>query len=89
MTTKSEASIRIRIEAPDAETALGLERRLAHLMPTSVAHDGGWLVELDDDGDRLDEILAAVKHWLGDVGLAKTVVHVDGTIRHVTAPSKA
>jgi hypothetical protein len=89
MTTKSEASIRIRIEAPDAETALGLERRLAHLMPTSVAHDGRWLVELDDDGDRLDEILAAVKHWLGDVGLAKTVVHVDGTIRHVTAPSKA
>ena len=88
MTTRSETSIRVRIEAPDADTALALERRLAHLMPTTVGHDGRWLVELDDDGDRLDEILAAVKHWLGDVGLAKTVVHVDGTTRHVTAPTK-
>jgi hypothetical protein len=89
MTTTSGASIRIRIEAPDADSALGLERRLAHLTPTSVGHDGRWLVELDDDGDRLDEIVAAVRHWLGDSGLAKTAVHVDGVVRHVSAPTKA
>ncbi len=88
MATTSKASIRIRIEAPDAETALGLERRLAHLRPTSVGHGGRWLVELDDDEDRLDEILTAVKHWLGDSGLAKTAVHVNGTVRHVTARAR-
>lgn len=88
MKKRSAELTRIRIEAPDADSAMALERRLAHLTPTTVGRDGDWLVELVDDGERLDEILAAVKHWLGEAGLAKTTVHVDGTIRHVTAPGR-
>jgi hypothetical protein len=83
---KAHADIaRIRIEAPNGDTALILERRLSHLSPTTVSSGALWQVELDDDGDRLDEILAAVKHWLAECEIEATAVHVGTKTRHVAA----
>jgi hypothetical protein len=77
------ASQRIAIHASDARSALALERRLSHLEPTSVGRDDNWIVELDDDGDRLDEVLAAVRHWLREQGLECTAVDIDGVVHHI------
>jgi hypothetical protein len=76
-------SVRIGIMAPDAATAFVLEKRLSHLRPTSIGRHEGWVVELDDDQDRYDEIVAAVRHWLREIGLAATEVHVDGRVERV------
>jgi len=57
---------RVAIAAPDGETAFLLEKRLSHLRPTTVGTRDGWFVELDDDGDRLDEIVAAVEQVSDD-----------------------
>ena len=76
---------RIAVHAPDARTALALERRLSHLEPTSVGRHDSWIVELDDDGDRLDEVLAAVRHWLREEGLESTSVNVDGVVHQIDA----
>jgi hypothetical protein len=70
---------RVCIEAPDAESAFALEKRLSHLRPTSVGHRDGWLVQLEDNGDHLDEIVAAVRHWLGECLLRETTLIFDGT----------
>ena len=75
--------VRIRIDAPSGGDAMALERRLAHLSPTSVAMGDAWQVELDDDGDRLDEILAAVRHWLEECEIPETDVHVGTSHRHI------
>jgi hypothetical protein len=85
MATTFETSTRIRIEAPDAAAALGLERRLAHLHPAAVGRGSSWCVELEDDDDRLDEITATVEHWLRGVGSRSTQMHVDGAVRTVRA----
>jgi hypothetical protein len=76
-------SVRIGIMAPDAATAFALEKRLSHLRPTSIGRHEGWIVELDDDQDRYDEIVAAVRHWLREIGLDATEIHVDGRIERV------
>ena len=76
-------SVRIGISAPDAATAFALEKRLSHLRPTSIGRHEGWVVELDDDQERYDEIVAAVRHWLREVGLDATEIHVDGRIERV------
>lgn len=75
--------VRIGIMAPDAATAFALEKRLSHLRPTSIGRHDGWVVELDDDQDRYDEILAAVRHWLRETGLDATDIHVDGRTERV------
>ena len=80
--------VRIRVDAPSGDTALALERRLAHLTPTTVAVGGRWQVELDDDGDRIDQVLAAVRHWLDLTDIEETVVHVDGRSRRLTRPTR-
>jgi hypothetical protein len=74
---------RIAISAPDAASAFLLEKRLSHLHPTSIGRREGWIVELEDDGDRLDEVIAAVEHWLREVELAETVIDVGGATRTV------
>jgi hypothetical protein len=79
MTTLNSAPKRIRIQAPDAPAAFALERRLAHLRPTAVSAGFGWSVELEDADDRLEEIEAAVRHWLREIDLRATVMHVDAT----------
>ena len=76
---------RIGILAPDAATALALEKRLSHLEPTTVGRHDGWMVELEDDGYRFDEVIAAVRHWLRENGLESTSVHTDGATYEVCA----
>lgn len=86
MTKTLQDTMRIRIDAPNAQAALALERRLSHLSPTAVGVENDWCVELtDESGDRLDEIIAAVEHWLADEHIVETIVHTDGTSRRVTA----
>lgn len=65
------------MEAPDGPAALALERRLAHLRPAAIARGGHWVVEIPDVVDPA-VIEAAVRVWLGDFGLARAVVRVDG-----------
>ncbi len=79
------ATQRVAVHAPDARSALALERRLSHLEPTAVGRDERWVVKLDDDGDRLDEVLAAVRHWLREQGLESTSVNVDGGVQQIHA----
>jgi hypothetical protein len=78
---------RVYIEAPDAPSAFALEKRLSHLRPTSVGHRDGWIVELEDDGDHLDEIVAAVRHWLGECSLDETTLLFDGTTQSIRRES--
>ena len=73
----------IRIDAPDGDAAFALERRLAHLHACAVARHARWLVEVEDFDDQLEEIEAAVRHWLRTIGACSTVVHVDGERRTV------
>jgi hypothetical protein len=80
---------RIGILAPDAATALALEKLLSHLEPTTVGRHESWTVELEDDGDRLDEVIAAVRHWLRENGIESTSVVVDGATHEVCAGTEA
>jgi hypothetical protein len=73
----------IRIEAPTAVAAFALEERLTRFHPVTIGRRGRWWVELTDDDDRLDEIEAAVEHWLRATGIGSTAVHVDGVSRTV------
>ena len=75
--TTVETSRRIRVDAPDAASAFALERRLAHLRPAAVGRGTDWCVELEDFDDRLDEITATVEHWLREIGIRSTQMHVD------------
>lgn len=84
--TTVETSTWIRVEAPDAPTAFALEKRLAHLHPAAVGRGPSWCVELEDfDHDRFDEITAAVEHWLREIGIRSTQMHVDGDVTTVVA----
>jgi hypothetical protein len=83
--TTLETSRRIRVDAPDAPTAFALERRLAHLHPAAVGRGTDWCVELEDFDDRLDEITATVEHWLREIGIRSTPMHVDRDVTTVVA----
>lgn len=76
---------RIHIDAPDAASALVLERRLAHLHPVAVGRGSAWCVELQDADDRIEEIAATVEHWLRAGGMGSTQMRVDGAVRTITA----
>lgn len=85
MSTATPAT-RIRVDAPDAPTAFPLEKRLAHLHPTAISRGPDWSVELEDfDHDRFDEIIAAVEHWLRQIGVRSTQVHIDSAVTTVVA----
>jgi hypothetical protein len=75
---------RIHIAAPDAPSAFALERRLAHLHAGAVCVHGVWAVELYDDADQLEEIEAAVRHWLRDRGEHSAHIEVNGETVEVT-----
>ena len=74
---------RIHIAAPDAPAAFALEQRLSHLRPVTIGVDGDWTVELEDTDDRLEEIEAAVRHWLRERRLNATSITVNGLSRTV------
>jgi hypothetical protein len=83
--TTVETSRRIRVDAPDAAAAFALEQRLAHLHPAAVGRGTDWCVELEDFDDRLDEITATVEHWLREIGIRSTRMHVDRDVTTVVA----
>lgn len=87
--TTVRAPSRIGISAPDGPAALLLEKRLAHLHPSAVAHGGRWSVQIGDVDDRLEEIEAAITHWLRELGSTSTEVEVDGSPRTVRLPEAA
>jgi hypothetical protein len=67
----------VEIEAPDGAAALELERRLAHLTPTTVAHAGRWSVEVPA-AESPDELEVVVREWLDEIGSATTTMRVNG-----------
>lgn len=78
-------AVRVRVDAPGAAAAFALEKRLSHLHPTAVGRGPDWCVELEDSDDRIDEIEVTVAHWLGELGLRSTEVHVDGRSKAIVA----
>ena len=73
----------IEIAAPDGARALALEQRLAHMRAAAIARGRSWSVEVEDDDDRLDEVVASVRHWLREQRLQTTTITVDGTAHRV------
>jgi hypothetical protein len=87
MSSTAIAPRRIEIAAPDGPSAFALEQRLQHLKPVTVGVDWDWTVELEDDEDRLEEIEAAVRHWLRTEHLASTTMRVDAQRQTIDAAS--
>lgn len=79
----------IHIAAPDGPSAFALEARLGHMRPVTIGVDGDWTVELEDSEDRLDEVEAAVKHWLREHRFASTTMTVNGLPHTVVAGAEA
>ena len=69
---------RIRVEAPDGAAAFRLEERLAHLHASAVERRRAWGVELEPTTDREEEIVAAIRHWLREIGHRSTRVTIGG-----------
>lgn len=80
-------NVHLQIEAPDGAAALELERRLAHLNPTTLGRHGRWMVEVDT-GDALSEIQGVVGGWLRELGEPSTTIHVDGHPVRVDAEAR-
>jgi hypothetical protein len=72
----------IRIDAPDAEA---LERHLRRFDPALADGGSDWCIELTDTANRGDEIEAAVRHSLQELGIPSTQMHVDRTSRTTVA----
>lgn len=84
MTLPIDSPTWIRIEAPDGDSALALEQRLAHLHASAVAHRDRWSVNVEDFDDHLDEIEAVVRHWLRTIEETAARIQVGGVTRVVT-----
>jgi hypothetical protein len=69
----------IRIEAPDSEKAVALQRRLGRLRPLAIGSKAGWAVELPDFEGPVEEVETEVRHWLREIDSASTVMSVDGS----------
>jgi len=70
--------ITVDVHAPTGPAAFALEKRLAHLSAVAIQDRYGWRVELVDVGDRVEEIEAAVRHWLGEIGSTWTMALING-----------
>jgi len=82
-----EAAHRIAIAAPDGSAALELEKRLAHLGPSTVSHRGVWVVDIPAAPDP-GEIEAVVQRWLGDIGSPTAMLRIDGVPHLVSSPRR-
>ena len=67
----------IRIAAPSLTAAVVLRRELASFGPVFVGLRQGWTVELQLPNARLDELRAALREWLREIGEPSTVLIVD------------
>jgi hypothetical protein len=81
--TIAPAPTRIRVHAPDADSAYALESRLAHLDGVPIDVRDVWTVELESATNRLEEIEAEVRRWLHEQRLPSTVISVAGRDRAV------
>ena len=70
------AATRIEIDAPDSASASRLQRRLAHAQARTNGRGRRWQVMLSD-ADPVD-VEGVVREWLGDVGVVRTTMWVDG-----------
>jgi hypothetical protein len=71
----------IRIDTPDALSGFLLVQKLEQLGAEVRSRDAErWEVRLPADraAPRIDEVLGAVRRWLGEEQIASTVVHVEG-----------
>lgn len=68
---------------PDRTSCFQLEDELKALYPLAVGRHGVWHVELDDDGDHLDTVVATTRRYLREHELANAVLHVDGTLLEI------
>jgi hypothetical protein len=67
----------IRIAAPSLTAAVTLRRELAAFGPVFVGLRHGWTVEFETPEERLDELRAALRDWLREIGEPSTVLIVD------------
>ncbi len=67
----------IEVDAPDGAAALELERRLAHLSPTTIGHGTHWIVEIPC-AESPEELEVVVREWLEDLGEQSTTLRIDG-----------
>lgn len=70
---------------PDRSSAFQLEDELKDLYPLAIGRRGVWHVEIDDEGDHLDTVVAATRCWLRRNELDELVLLVDGAELHVHA----
>jgi hypothetical protein len=75
----------IEVDAPDGASAFALEQRFAHLAPTTVVRDGRWTVEIPA-AESAEEIEAAVRWWLTQIGAPETSMRIAGRSVRVAAP---
>jgi hypothetical protein len=71
-------AIHLEIELPDRTSCFQLEDELKALYPLAVGRHGVWHVELDDEGDHLDVVVATTRRYLREHHLENAVLHVDG-----------
>lgn len=84
--TATKADSRVCIDAPDGPAALALEKRIAHLTPTAIAHGDQWVVVIESVED-VSELEASVRSWLRELGAGETHMRVDGRDVRVRAPA--
>lgn len=68
----------LEIEMPDRISCFQLEDQLKALYPLAVGRHGVWHIELDDDGDHVDEVVDVTRRFLQVHELDAAVLHVDG-----------
>jgi hypothetical protein len=75
----------LSIEMPDRRGAFELEDELRTLRPLAIGRRGVWRVEVDDEGDHLDEVVDATRRWLREHELDELVLEVDDAALHIHA----
>ena len=87
MPATTAAVAAIEVEATDGAAALELERRLAHLSPTSIGRGDRWIVEIPAV-PMPEEVEAVVRRWIDDLGLPGATMRIDGRELHITRNGK-
>jgi hypothetical protein len=75
----------LSIEMPDRRGAFELGDELHPLHPLAIGRRGVWRVEVDDEGDHLDEVVDAARRWLREHDLDELVLEVDAAPIHIHA----
>jgi hypothetical protein len=68
----------LEIDMPDRRACFQLEDELKRFYPLAVGRHGHWHVELEDDGDHVDAVIATTRRYLREHELGAVSLHVDG-----------